>query len=80
MKMKALARSYAWWPHLDSAIAEWIESWPEPPLAPTWEWEMPKTPWSRVHIDFAGPFHGQTFPIVGDSYSKWLEVTLMKST
>ncbi|CAI5796588.1 XP_034959630.1uncharacterized protein K02A2.6-like [Podarcis lilfordi] len=41
---------------------------------------MPKTPWSRVHIDLAGPFHGQPFMVVVDAYSKWLEVALMPAT
>ncbi|XP_054832561.1 uncharacterized protein LOC129327834 [Eublepharis macularius] len=30
--------------------------------------------WSRLHIDFAGPFQGHTFLVIVDSYSKWLEV------
>ena len=79
--MKALARSYVWWPGIDKAIEAWVkgcsicqESRPEEPTAPTQHWEKTKTPWSRLHIDFAGPFHGQTFLIVVDSYSKWLEV------
>lgn len=37
-----------------------------------------KKPWFQIHIYFTGPFHRQTFLV--DSYSKWLEVTLMKST
>lgn len=41
---------------------------------------MPKGPWSRIHIDFAGPPGGQTFLIVVDAYSKWLEVMTMPTT
>jgi transposase InsO family protein len=37
-------------------------------------------PWSRVHIDLAGPFEGFMWMIVIDWYTKWLEVTKMKST
>lgn len=32
-----------------------------PTTADTREWETPKTPWSRIHLDFAGPFQGHTF-------------------
>ncbi|XP_058049718.1 uncharacterized protein K02A2.6-like [Ahaetulla prasina] len=72
---------------MDAEIAERVgkcqacqESRPLPPTAPVREWEKPQGPWSRIHIDFAGPFHGQTFLIVVDAFSKWLEVILMKST
>nr|XP_034970897.1 uncharacterized protein K02A2.6-like [Zootoca vivipara] len=79
--MKVLAHSYVWWPKMDEAIEEWVrkcqpcqESRPAMPQAPMQPWEVTKEPWSRLHIDFAGPFQGQTFLIVVDSHSKWLEV------
>ncbi|XP_058027383.1 uncharacterized protein K02A2.6-like, partial [Ahaetulla prasina] len=85
--MKSLARSYVWWPLMDKDISDRVgkcqscqESRSLPPTAPVREWEKPQGPWSRIHIDFAGPFHGQTFLIVVDAYSKWLEIILMKST
>ncbi|XP_058042578.1 uncharacterized protein K02A2.6-like [Ahaetulla prasina] len=86
VRMKGLARSYVWWPLMDTEIAERVgkcqacqESRPLPPTAPIREWERPQGPWSRIHIDFAGPFHGQTFLVVVDAYSKWLEIILMRS-
>ncbi|XP_013921713.1 PREDICTED: uncharacterized protein K02A2.6-like [Thamnophis sirtalis] len=85
--MKALARSYVWWPGLDSEIEAWVarcvpcqESCPSPPSSPSREWEMPRGPWSRIHIDFAGPFHGQVFLVAVDAYSRWVELILMLST
>ncbi|XP_017469582.1 PREDICTED: uncharacterized protein K02A2.6-like [Rhagoletis zephyria] len=48
--------------------------------APVHWWETTKNPWSRLHVDFAGPFQGKIFFIVVDSFSKWLEVFLVKST
>ncbi|XP_077778806.1 uncharacterized protein LOC144326225 [Podarcis muralis] len=87
IKMKALARCYVWWPNMDDAITAWVsacqvcqESRPAPPVAKGHTWEIPKTPWSRVHIDLASPFHGRTYMVVVDAYSKWLEVALMPFT
>ncbi|GBM18092.1 hypothetical protein AVEN_75516-1 [Araneus ventricosus] len=36
-------------------------------------------PWSRVYIDFAGPFQGQMFFLLVNSFSKWLEVKRLSS-
>ncbi|XP_070803581.1 uncharacterized protein, partial [Pituophis catenifer annectens] len=87
VRMKGLARSYVWWPSMDADITEWVgkcqpcqESRSDPPTAPVREWERPQGPWSRIHIDFAGPFHGQTFMVIVDAFSKWLEIKLMKAT
>lgn len=86
VRMKALARSYEWWPGLDTDITEWVathtlcqESRPAPPSTPAWEWETPKSPWVRVHIDFSGVVQDQTFLIVVDAYSKWIEVFNMST-
>ncbi|XP_060126817.1 uncharacterized protein K02A2.6-like [Zootoca vivipara] len=87
VRMKALARSYVWWPGIDREIEAWVqhcqtcqESRPDPPRAPVQPWESARHPWSRLHVDFAGPFQGKTFFIVVDSYTKWLEVALVPST
>ncbi|XP_042148867.1 uncharacterized protein K02A2.6-like, partial [Ixodes scapularis] len=86
VRMKALARSYVWWPGMDAAIEEWVrrcspcqETQPEMPRAPVHPWETTRAPWCRLHIDFAGPFQGKTFLIIVDSYSKWLEVIAVSS-
>ena len=85
-RMKALARSYAWWPNIDNEVeclVKWCEacalvknSSPEVPLHP-WKWAT--RPWQRIHVDFA-EFKGQMFLVVIDSFSKWLDVIPMTST
>ena len=80
-RMKSLARSYVWWPGIDSDIENKVKSCPEcqeqqksPPSAPLQPWEWPELPWSRVHADYAGPFLGRMFLILVDAHSKWIEV------
>ena len=51
-----------------------------PPEAPLHPWEWPGLPWSRIHVDYAGPYKGEMFLVVIDAYSKWLEVHCMRST
>lgn len=49
-----------------------------PPRDPQ-TWIISGKPWSRVHVDFAGPFQGKTFLVLIDSYSKWFEAEIMPS-
>ena len=86
-RMKALARSFVWWPGLDSDLEERVKkcdacqlNQKTPSLAPLHPWDWPSRPWSRVHIDHAGPFLGKTFLIVVDAHSKWLDVKVVPST
>ena len=85
--MKSIARSYFWWPKLDSEIEDMAKSCTScqgvkqaPARAPLHPWIWPTTPWQRIHVDFAGPFLGKTFFIVIDAHSKWPEVIEMSST
>lgn len=84
--MKGFARGYVWWPGLDQDIECRVrccvpcqESRNAPARAPVHPWEFTTRPWSRLHVDFAGPFQGEYFFIVVDSHSKWLEVLRVKS-
>ena len=79
--MKELARSYLWWPNIDSDIESYVRSCdscqsirPDPPRAPLHPWEMPRAAWERIHVDYAGPVDGKMLFIVVDTYSKWLDV------
>ena len=39
-------------------------------------WEWPGRPWSRVHVDYAGPFMGKIFI---DARSKWMDIYCVNS-
>ncbi|GBN21583.1 Uncharacterized protein K02A2.6 [Araneus ventricosus] len=84
--MKSLARCYVRWPKIEEDIENHVglcEPCPQTiharPRAPVHPWEVTTKPWSRVHIDFAGPFQGQMFFLLVDSFSKWLEVKRLSS-
>ena len=86
-RMKSLARSYLWWPGLDTELEHLAKSCIPcqevkltPPAAPLHPWVWPSLPWQRIHVDFAGPFLGQQFLIVVDAHSKWPEVIPMASS
>ena len=85
--MKALARSYMWWPGISKDLEQRVHSCPQcqqsrnaPPPAPLHPWEWPREPWARLHLDFARPFQGRMFLVLVDAYTKWLEVLPMSST
>ena len=86
-RMKALARSYVWWPEMDEDIKNMVKAClpcqsvkSSPPAAPLHPWLWPSKPWSRVHIDFAGPFKGKMYFLLVDAHSKWPEIHEMSST
>ena len=75
-----LARSFVWWPQIDKELEEIVNTCEacqctrhQPPMAPLQPWEWAQKPWIRLH-DYAGPFLGQSFFIVVDANSKWMEV------
>ncbi len=80
-RMKALVRSYFWWPKLDDDIEALAKSCSEcqehrksSAIAPLHPWEWTEKPWKRIHIDYAGPFLGHMFLILVNSHSKWMDV------
>ena len=64
-KMKAIARSYLWWPGLDTNIERHMKDFSacqiyskQPPVTPLHPWEWPGRTWHLIHIDYGGPFEG----------------------
>ncbi len=59
-RMKAVARSYVWWPGLDGDLVTLARSCKKcqscqsmPAVAPLHPWLWPTQPWQRIHIDYA---------------------------
>ena len=84
-RMKARARMVVWWPGLDKSIEEMVSnclscqsSRPLPPAAPLHPWSIPQVPWSRLHMDYAGPLQDHMCLIIVDAFSKWLEIVPVK--
>ena len=85
-RIKALGRSYVWWPKMDKDLEELVKRCEtcqdhrkQPPSAPLHPWEYPDGPWKHVHIDYAGPVDGNMLLIVVDACSKWIETYMMRS-
>ena len=63
VRMKSIARSYVWWPGIDKEIEDMVRRCagcqsdaPDAKETVSHFWLPPKENWSRLHIDFAGPF------------------------
>ncbi|KFD60021.1 hypothetical protein M514_07753 [Trichuris suis] len=84
VRMKSLARSYVWWPRVDKDIERAVQTCSscqqnrhDPPRENLNRWPEAEAPWSRIHVDFFGPFQGKMFFIVVDAFSKWVEVNIV---
>lgn len=85
-QMKGLARSYVWWPRMDQDVENEVHQCEacqrhskSPATAPLHPWEWPEKPWTRLHVDYAGPFLGKIFLVLVDSHSKWMDVYAVKT-
>ena len=84
--MKRLAWGYVWWPAIELDIEDKVkgcvhcqQAQKMPTPAPLHPWEWPDRPWTRLHVDYAGPFLGRMFLIMVDAHSKWLEIHAVSS-
>ena len=85
--MKSAARSCVWWPRIDDAIETFVRSCAAcqqqramPAKVDLHQWSWPRKPWSRVHLDYAGPVDGGKYLLVAvDAMTKWVEVEITSS-
>ena len=85
-RMKSFARSYVWWPQLNADLERKVQhclicqrTRKMPRKVPIQSWGWPEKPWTRVHIDHAGPIQGKMILIV-DAHSKWIDAHVVAST
>ncbi|UYV72865.1 K02A2.6-like [Cordylochernes scorpioides] len=86
-RTKALAQGLCWWPNMDKDIERMVSNCRiclscshDPPKTSVYPWIWPSRPWSRLHIDHAGPFQGKLFLVAVDAFSKWTEAKIVLST
>lgn len=84
--MKSQVRLLTWWPKMDKEIEDFVchcdgcqVNRQSDPKAPVPFWVKPDQPWSRLHIDFAGPVQGEVFLVVVNAFSNWAKVEIMSS-
>ena len=84
--MKALARSFIWWPGLDNAIkktaahcepCKTMIAMPKPVVRHPWQ--LPNGPWERVHVDYE-EWNNHHFLALVDAFSMWPEVQVTSTT
>ncbi|KIH59896.1 integrase core domain protein [Ancylostoma duodenale] len=86
VRMKKLARSYVYWPNIDSDCEDMVrrctncqEAAENPTKVPLKTWPSPTRVWQRLHVDFAGPLEGVYYLVVVDALSKWPEMIEMSN-
>ncbi|XP_011859382.1 PREDICTED: uncharacterized protein K02A2.6-like [Vollenhovia emeryi] len=86
-RMRLLAKSKVFWPKLDVDIQELVRRCKNcatndktPTKCTLQSWPIPQGPWSRVHVDYAGPINDFMYLVVVDAFSNWPEVFKMTTT
>ncbi|XP_055603986.1 uncharacterized protein K02A2.6-like [Uranotaenia lowii] len=87
VRMKSIARSFVYWPGIDKDIEDFIRrctpcciAGKTPTKSTPESWPMPDKPWSRIHVDYAGPVDRLYFLVIVDPYTKWPEVYATRTT
>ena len=85
VKMKALARSFVWWPRIDLDIENYVKgcnncqfAQKSPCLAPLHSWPITSYLYERIHVDFAEK-NSKYYFLVVDSFSKWIDIFPMSA-
>jgi RNase H-like domain found in reverse transcriptase/Integrase core domain/Integrase zinc binding domain/Reverse transcriptase (RNA-dependent DNA polymerase) len=86
-RMKLLAHCKVFWPGISNDIDRYVKTCEQCAIASKTpikcelkSWPTPTAPWSRIHIDFAGPINGFSYLVIVDAYSNWPEIFKTTST
>lgn len=86
VRMKLLARSFIWWPSIDSFIEKYVancsicqKTQNKTKDCPNFSWPPTTYPFERVHVDLF-QYQNTDFLIVVDDYSKWIDVHILLKT
>ena len=86
VKMKALCRSYVWWPGVDEDIQNTVRKCDSCQVqnsrtftSPMYPWDWPSNPWRRLHVDCAGPIEGKMVLIIIDAHTRFIEAHIVNS-
>ncbi|XP_062715028.1 uncharacterized protein K02A2.6-like [Aedes albopictus] len=86
VRMKMIGRSYFWWKGFDKDVADFVKSCVTcqktqrvPREVVESNWPPANHAFERLHLDLFH-FEGQTFLIVVDAYSKFIDVKLLRRT
>ena len=86
VRTKLLARSLFWWPSITKDIENLVKNCQicdKTQKVPTekvlYSWPPTERPFQRVHVDFFF-FEGQTFLLIVDTFSKFIDAKLMRGT
>ena len=73
-RMKSLATLHVWWPTINADIEQTVQSCSncqetarDPVRVPLHQWDIPRTPWQRLHIDYAGPYRSTMWLLLIDA-------------
>ncbi|KAL3108794.1 hypothetical protein niasHT_019281 [Heterodera trifolii] len=88
VRMKNLARSFVYWPSMDTDIETIVrgcsqcqQAAKQSPKQPLQPWPTTTSVFERIHIDLAGPCSdGNIYLVIIDTFSKWPEVFLLRQT
>ena len=85
--MKAIVRTYVYWPNMDKCLEELVHICSNCQLAvkslrksTLSSWLISESPWSCLHIDLGGHINGQCYFILVDVYNKWPKFFQMSRT
>nr|XP_022914005.1 uncharacterized protein K02A2.6-like [Onthophagus taurus] len=77
--MQSIARLHVYWQNIDADIEKYVQGCQTCQSSKQDTQHLLGLEWSRIHLDFVGPFEGKMWMIIVDAYSKWIEFEEMNN-